>query len=331
MNYQVHLLGNVLSHATTKFSIQGDSTYSVVTFSFHQGKCFTKCTDGICCAQMLNRKKIPKKITIEHSDKIYPHLNTIYQNFDYVKGFFPVYFGSQEDSLENKEEEDTPSVNWANKDINTEDTNLQIESSTNFDQETGMWDFRALSKHTPHRNMLDVNLVCNTQNRNDIVISTNFDPNNGVYTNAELKPPYIGVVCDCGAGYENGDYTYKGSTTLYTRNGPVDLKLYNLKCDVHECETFLDEASTKGIFFYSNKTFAGDKIGWDFVSIVQKTKVSFTRFCTEMIHHYKTNSINCANFMSPNTFLKWFFPWISAFKIDFRKHIDPWCEHTPKV
>ena len=113
--------------------------------------------------------------------------------------------------------------------------------------------------------MLDVNLVCNTQNRNDIVISTNFDPNYGVYMNAELKPQHVAVVCDCGGGYENGDYTYKGSTTLYTRNGPVDLKLYNLKCDACKCETtFLDEASTKGIFFYSNKTCTVEEIGWDF-------------------------------------------------------------------
>ena len=166
-----------------------------------------------------------------------------------------------------------------------------------------MWDFKALSKHTPHTNMFNINLVSNTQNRNDLVISTNFDPDYGVYTNAELKPVNIGVVCDCGAGYENGDYTYKGSTTLYTRNGPVDLKLYNLKCDAHECEmTFPHEASKRGIFFYLHKTCAGDKIGWDFVSMVQKKKVSFTGFCTEMTCHYKTNSINCSNFMSPNTF-----------------------------
>ena len=103
MNYPVQLLGNVLSHATTKFSVQGDSTYSIVTFNFHQGKCFAKCTHGICCAQMLNRKKIPKKITIQHSEKICSHLNTIYQNFNYVKGFFPVYFCSEEASLENEE------------------------------------------------------------------------------------------------------------------------------------------------------------------------------------------------------------------------------------
>ena len=167
-----------------------DAKHHNVTFSFHQGKCFAKCTNGICCAQMLNRKKIPKEITIEHSDKICSYLNTIYQNFDYVKGLFPVYF---EDSLEN-EEEHTPTVNWANEKINTEDANLQIESSTNFDQETGMWDFKALSKHTPHSNMLDVNLVCITQNRNDILILTNFYPNYGVFLNTELKPPHMSSV-----------------------------------------------------------------------------------------------------------------------------------------
>ena len=136
-----------------------------------------------------------------------------------MKDFFPVYFASQEDLLEHEEE---VTVNLAKEDMNTEDSDLQIESTINFDEETGMWDFKVLSKHTPHSNVLDVNLVCNTQNRNDIVISTNFDPNYSVYMNAELKPLHLGVVCDCRAGYENGDYTYKGSTTLCTRNEPVD-------------------------------------------------------------------------------------------------------------
>ena len=36
-------------------------------------------------------------------------------------------------------------------------------------------------------------------------------------------------------------------------------------------------------------------------------------------------------FMSPNTFVKWFLTWISAFQIDFRKEIDPWCEHNPRI
>ena len=46
---------------------------------------------------------------------------------------------------------------------------------------------------------------------------------------------------------------------------------------------------------------------------------------------YQTNAINSLKFMSPSTFVKWFFAWTSAFQIDFRKHIDPWCEHSPKV
>ena len=35
--------------------------------------------------------------------------------------------------------------------------------------------------------------------------------------------------------------------------------------------------------------------------------------------------------MSPNTFIKWFFGWLSAFQIDFQKQVDPWCRHNPKM
>ena len=43
------------------------------------------------------------------------------------------------------------------------------------------------------------------------------------------------------------------------------------------------------------------------------------------------NAINSMKFMSPSTFVKWFFAWISAFQIHFRKEIDPWCEHSPRI
>ena len=36
-------------------------------------------------------------------------------------------------------------------------------------------------------------------------------------------------------------------------------------------------------------------------------------------------------FMSPKTFLNWLFGWLAAFKIDFRKSIDPWCKHSPQI
>ena len=35
--------------------------------------------------------------------------------------------------------------------------------------------------------------------------------------------------------------------------------------------------------------------------------------------------------MSPNTFIGWFFGWLAAFKIDFRKEIDPWCSYNPEI
>ena len=35
--------------------------------------------------------------------------------------------------------------------------------------------------------------------------------------------------------------------------------------------------------------------------------------------------------MSVKTFIGWFFGWLSAFKIDFRKEIDPYCGHNPKM
>ena len=36
-------------------------------------------------------------------------------------------------------------------------------------------------------------------------------------------------------------------------------------------------------------------------------------------------------FMSGNTFISWVFSWIAAFKIDFRKEVEPWCEYKPKI
>ena len=35
--------------------------------------------------------------------------------------------------------------------------------------------------------------------------------------------------------------------------------------------------------------------------------------------------------MSVKTFIGWFFGWLSAFKIDFHKEIDPYCGHNPKM
>ena len=50
-----------------------------------------------------------------------------------------------------------------------------------------------------------------------------------------------------------------------------------------------------------------------------------------MTRKYQTNNPMSPNFMSINTFLKWFFGWMSNMKLDFRKEIDPVCGYHPKI
>ena len=200
MNNPVQLVGNVLNHATTKFSVQGDDNYSVVNFTFQQGNCYAKCTDGVCGIQMSNRGKIPKKITIEQEDKVCSLLTTIHRNLQYITGFFPMYFTKDENSEE--DEQDVCNIQGPNEETNADDMNLEMETTGNFDKDTGLWNFKALSKHQPYGNMMDLNLVCYTQKRNVFVTSQNFDPDFGVYRNAELKPETQGIDCNCGAGYK---------------------------------------------------------------------------------------------------------------------------------
>ena len=85
------------------------------------------------------------------------------------------------------------------------------------------------------------------------------------------------------------------------------------------------------MFFYTNTTCAGDEIGWDFINAVKTSKISFTGFCNQMTRVYKTTYSDAQAFMSVKTFIGWFFGWLSAFKIDFRKQIDPFCGHNPKI
>ena len=50
-----------------------------------------------------------------------------------------------------------------------------------------------------------------------------------------------------------------------------------------------------------------------------------------MTQHYQTTNVLSSPFISPSTFVKWFFAWLAAFKIDFREHVDPWCKHKLKI
>ena len=67
------------------------------------------------------------------------------------------------------------------EEVNNEDENINVCESGNFNIETGLWNFRSLSKHISFDNMMDPGLIFATQNRNDIVTSANINMDTGLY------------------------------------------------------------------------------------------------------------------------------------------------------
>ncbi len=115
----------------------------------------------------------------------------------------------------------------------------------------------------------------------------------------------------------------------------------------------------EGVFVLSEKTGAGDELGWDFLDMVRKGRLSFTGkqfkvlmfnprleienfshcfyvflspgFCKLKTKDYLTTCAKSAPFMSPKTFVKWALSWMVAFKVDFRTEVDPICKHDPPM
>lgn len=85
------------------------------------------------------------------------------------------------------------------------------------------------------------------------------------------------------------------------------------------------------IHFSSKYTCAGDEIGWDFCRRVERGKLSFSAFCADMTDMYCSVYPISAPFMCKSTFVTWYFSWASKMKIDFRKDVDPVCQHSPKM
>lgn len=106
--------------------------------------------------------------------------------------------------------------------------------------------------------------------------------------------------------------------------------VYSRKCVVNKCSLEYT-GEDKSIFFLSRATCAGDEIGWDFISMVKTTKTSFTAFCNELTRRYRTTNMFSAPFMNIKTFVSWIFAWMASMEIDFRKEVDPWCKHKPKI
>ena len=328
MKNEVVLLGNVIPQGSTKFSVKGKQSYSVLHISFAQNICEVKCTYGMCCANVKNKKKIPKRLPVDQVPFLCEHIKTLTKHIEYVKSLFPEFFNSVDDPSN----EENEVITAEREDVNLLDANQIPQLQGNFNIETGLWQYKALSKHKP-KEMLELSLIKSTERRNAYVRYENLDEDTGLYGTYKLIPQPRNRTCNCGSQYNpDGDGNFQFTGTLYTRMGPIQIEVYDLVCESGNCTIpFATAAEEENIFFLSKNTCAGDEIGWDFLTGVQRTKTSFTAFCNEITRKYQTNNILSSPFMTPKTFITWVFAWLSAFQIDFRQSIDPWCKHSPEI
>ena len=102
------------------------------------------------------------------------------------------------------------------------------------------------------------------------------------------NPDGTDILCNCGLVYAEDGMQQEGCATLYTHVGTVSLNYFSVKCPNEQCEiSFKEIAKEAGIFFFSQQTCAADEIGWDFISSVKSSKISFTGFCNQMSLIYK--------------------------------------------
>ena len=109
---------------------------------------------------MRNKKKIPKRITHEETDKLCSHLKVFFEHFHVVEAVFPRNTFSDDPG---RATGPPPEI------VNTDDFNLEEDSPSEkaeknkkkeeekegFDVKTGLWNYPALSKHKPKREFDD--------------------------------------------------------------------------------------------------------------------------------------------------------------------------------
>ena len=77
-----------------------------------------------------------------------------------------------------------------------------------------------------------------------------------------------------------------------------------------------------GLYVYSS--------WWNSLSLT-KNLFQYSGYCAVRTKVYQTTHFESVEFMSPVTFLKWFFSWVAALRIDFRAHVDPYCMYDPPM
>ena len=122
---------------------QSCSSYGDCNF-YQTNSCFANCQKGECNARLMNKKKIPKSISIQQSHSWCGHIQTLFANFEIMKELFPDYFGSSCNTTEDSNDTSYDLTFASTCDINTQDEFIDEtthEDSEHFNTITGMWEF----------------------------------------------------------------------------------------------------------------------------------------------------------------------------------------------
>ena len=203
MNMEIQLAGNVIPSSSTKFSVQGTSSFSIVSLTFPRGKMCARCFNGMGGVAMHNRKSIPKNATKEDRKPVCLHIKTMCKEMQYIESIFPKYFQESAQSDGDVQESNFQFAVNPKMEVNNEDGNIVQNIPGHFNINLGLWEYESLSKHTP-KDMMHPQNVNSTMQRNDFVKSQNLDPNTGLYSGYHLKPSILGangtpMQCNCGS------------------------------------------------------------------------------------------------------------------------------------
>ena len=309
---------------TRKYSIVSDDddvpSFVHLTFNRRLNKFIVSCLNGKC----RSKKGHKKTLNNFQSSNLCKHLTALKQQTNYwihlTENDSSVQFILDEENL---------------------DTNFQDIEISEFDDESGLWQFPSISKHSPQTNDSQI-LQRNVQRRDTWNDQNLIRLADGSFKGPILSPDIPLSTCDCGAGWlkshEDVDYCENGLTVLdKKRSLTVYTQLAPVKCDIQSricynsgspCKIMWDEGLSDSLHVLSRDTAAGDEIGWEFVSMVFNSDCTFSSFCNIKNQLYKSrNSKAC--FMDQSVFVKWWFSWASNMKIDFRIPCDV-CKFEPK-
>ncbi|KAL3885944.1 hypothetical protein ACJMK2_025975 [Sinanodonta woodiana] len=317
------------SDKTLKFSVYCDDD-KTCTF-VHITDNSLSCQSGFCHAMYSSSKR-----KVQHLDKtetICPHLNQLKVHADKWMDLLVITADSSDSVYLSGDEDEEDVIPPALAATAAEDI-----KGHRFNEETGLWEYPSLSRHIPSQDgslllQQAIQLRHTFYDANfgrDIYGYLKAAPDGGYY---ELQPPNNPDMCNCGAGYAfpNGEtIAVSHISTVYTHHGPVKHKIWYRRClsGTRECD--IGPGEKEAIHFLTRDTGAGDEIGWDFVDHVLNSYISFGSYCTIMNSLYKRVSHNSASFMSNNTFIAWFFSWISKFNLEYRQTCSI-CKFTPKM